>query len=390
MKWLSRDVLLISLSAFFADAGYQALIAGFPIFLVLYMKAPAYMLGVAMALAYGIGSLFAYVGGKASDRYGKKRIALLGNLLIPILSFVGLAQSAAEAIALFSGGWWARNFRTPARRAMLGDITDKKDKGKAYGFLNALDIGGGIVAITYLTIALALGMKIGSVFIYTAIPILASSLCLALVKYKGISKLKSAAASIASKAAGSAKRLSSEARAYRAVIVATAIYGLSFYSMSFPVLTIAQRSGDIAGVASYAVFLIISAVFGYAVGARIRKRVRGLALLGYALAAIGSIVLGASYAFSLGTIVSYLGMLVIGMAAGTIETLEPTIVSIAKKRQGSGSGMGALTSSRSIGLFLANIIMGFMYAIGPMYAYSLSAILALTAAFVLLASVRKD
>jgi hypothetical protein len=52
--------------------------------------------------------------------------------------------------------------------------------------------------------------------------------------------------------------------------------------------------------------------------------------------------------------------------------------------------MGALTSSRSIGLFLANIIMGFMYAIGPMYAYSLSAILALTAAFVLLASVRKD
>ncbi|MEM3227687.1 MAG: hypothetical protein QXK65_01935, partial [Candidatus Micrarchaeaceae archaeon] len=70
-KWLSRDALLISLSAFFADAGYQALIAGFPIFLVLYLKAPAYMLGIAMALAYGIGSLFAYFGGKAADRYGK-------------------------------------------------------------------------------------------------------------------------------------------------------------------------------------------------------------------------------------------------------------------------------------------------------------------------------
>ena len=45
-KWLTRDVLLISLSAFFADAGYQALIAGFPIFLVIYLKAPVYMLAL--------------------------------------------------------------------------------------------------------------------------------------------------------------------------------------------------------------------------------------------------------------------------------------------------------------------------------------------------------
>jgi MFS family permease len=79
-RWLTRDVLLISLSAFFADAGYQALIAGFPIFLVIYLHSPAYMLGFAMALAYGIGPLFAYIGGILADLFGKKKIALLGNL----------------------------------------------------------------------------------------------------------------------------------------------------------------------------------------------------------------------------------------------------------------------------------------------------------------------
>jgi hypothetical protein len=52
MKWLTRDVLLISLSAFFADAGYQALIAGFPLFLVLYLLAVGFL--------YMIGPLFAY------------------------------------------------------------------------------------------------------------------------------------------------------------------------------------------------------------------------------------------------------------------------------------------------------------------------------------------
>ena len=83
MKWLTHDVLLISLSAFFADAGYQALIAGFPIFLVIYLHAPAYYLGIVMAFAYGIGSLFAYFGGKLADRLGKKVVALLATFSLP-------------------------------------------------------------------------------------------------------------------------------------------------------------------------------------------------------------------------------------------------------------------------------------------------------------------
>ena len=177
-RWLTKDVLLISLSAFFADAGYQALIAGFPIFLVLYLKAPVYYLGIAMALAYGIGSVFAYYGGRLADRHGKKKIALLGNILIPVLSFTGFASFAAEATAIFSAGWWARNFRTPARRAMIGDISRKLDKPKVYGFLNALDVGGGVIAVSYLSMGIYLGIALKLIFLATAIPILISSLCL--------------------------------------------------------------------------------------------------------------------------------------------------------------------------------------------------------------------
>ncbi|MCL5099912.1 MAG: MFS transporter [Candidatus Marsarchaeota archaeon] len=378
--WLSRDVLLISLSAFFADAGYQALVVGLPLFLVIYLKAPVYLFGIVMALAYGGGSLFAYLGGKASEKYGKKRIALIGNLLIPILSLTGLASTAAEAGALYSGGWWARNFRTPARRAMLGDITKKEYKGRVYGFLNALDIGGGLVAVTYLSFAILAGMRISTVFIYTAVPILMSSLCLALVKYKGVGRIRHAVASIRQGIGKAAAR----AKTYKAVIAATGIYGLSFYSISFPILTVAQRSGSLAGVASYAIFLISSAVFGYIVGVRVRKLVHGLAFLGYFLAGVGSLVIGLAYAFSLGIVVSYVGMLLIGMAAGAIETFEPTIISIVKQRRGSGSGMGALTASRSIGLFAANLIVGFLYAIGPIYSYSITGMLAFAAGAVLI------
>ena len=383
-KWLTRDVLLISLSAFLADAGYQALIAGFPIFLVLYLKAPVYYLGIAMALAYGIGSLFAYYGGKLADKHEKKKVAIIGNLLIPILSFTGFASLAAEATAIFSAGWWARNFRTPARRAMIGDISAKLDKPKVYGFLNALDVGGGIVAVAYLSIGIYLGVAIRLIFLATAIPILISSLCLFLVSYKGMPRRSKSSTKIAEKAKVAVKFARAKAGAYKGVILATGIYGLSFYSMSFPVLTIAQQSTDLYGVLSYALFLLVSAVFGYAAGVLAKRMVRNLAVFGYFLAGIGSLIIGLSYHFGLGALVSYAGIFVIGIAVGTIETIEPAIVSLVRNRANSGSGMGMLTSSRSMGLFVANLALGFLYALGPLYAYGFAATMAMLAGIVLL------
>ncbi len=382
-KWLTRDVLLISLSAFFADAGYQALIAGFPIFLVLYLKAPVYYLGIAMAFAYGIGSLFAYFGGKLADKYGKKKIAILGNIFIPILSFTGFASIASEAAALFSAGWWARNFRTPARRAMIGDISTKLDKSRVYGFLNALDVSGGVVAVIYLSLGIYFGVAFNIIFLATAIPILISSLCLFLVSYKGLPR-RNVVHEIKRKGRIATKAIKSKVQTYRSVIVATGIYGLSFYSMSFPVLTIAQESKDIYGVLSYLVFLIVSAIFGYIAGIVFKKAVRNLSIFGYIMAGIGSLILGLSYAFGLGIIVSYFGIFLLGIAAGTIETLEPTIISIIKNRHSSASGMGSLTASRSAGLFMANIILGFLYFEGPLYAYSFAAFMAVLAGIVLL------
>ena len=403
MKWLTHDVLLISLSAFFADAGYQALIAGFPLFLVLYLHAPAYYLGIVMAFAYGIGSLFAYIGGKLADRLGKKAVALFGNLLITILSFTGFADSALAAGAVFSTGWWFRNFRTPARRAMLGDITKKLDKGKVFGFLNALDIGGGLVAVTYLSFGIFLHIPFSLLFLVTIVPILISSICLALVSYKGLpdrkpsSKLNSANAKFASSIAkrgsiaggvsGSANAQfvsGSSHRSYYAVLVATALFGLSFYSFSFPVLTVAQQSNSVLGASSYFVFLIFSALFGYIFGSRIKDMLSGLALLGYMLAGIGSLVLGLAFSIHANVLVSYFAIALMGIGAGAIETFEPAIISMLRKKSASGSGMGMLTSSRSIGLFFSNLAVGFLYMIGPLFAYSFSAVLAVAAGFVLL------
>jgi MFS family permease len=89
--WFDRDVWWISFSAFFADLGYQAVIAGLPLFLVLTLGAVDWLFGLATALAYGGGALVAHGGGRLGDRAGHKRVAVLGNSLIPLLAFTGLA-----------------------------------------------------------------------------------------------------------------------------------------------------------------------------------------------------------------------------------------------------------------------------------------------------------
>ncbi len=82
------------------------------------------------SVSYGVGLVFSFLGGFMADKYGSKRVAIFGNLLITLLSFTGLAQNSLEAIGFFLSGWFMRNFRSPARRTMLVQVTDEKERSK--------------------------------------------------------------------------------------------------------------------------------------------------------------------------------------------------------------------------------------------------------------------
>jgi MFS family permease len=115
--------MLISLSACFADMGYQAVTAVFPLLIIIELKEPAYVYGLLLALSYGLGSAFSLFGGRLGDAHGKKTIALIGNLLIPLMSISVLFSNLTILGAFFVFGWWARYFRTPVRRAWLVEVS---------------------------------------------------------------------------------------------------------------------------------------------------------------------------------------------------------------------------------------------------------------------------
>ena len=383
MEGISRNALLISFSAFFADFGYQSVIAALPILLVVILHAPPYVFGITVAVSSGFGAALAYYGGVLSDKFGRKRITILGNILIPILSFSGLASNFYEAAALFSGGWLSRNFRSPSRRALLNDEVDDSNRGKVFGLLNALDVGGGALSIILLVSLSLLGFQLRTIILLTIIPILFSTVLLLFVKEKKrrIAHVSKHAFQMVARAKGS--------MAYTGVLIATALYGFSFYSLGFPILTIAQySSSNVLGYLSYFIFLVGSAIFGYVIGSRKLRLIKSLGSLGYLMSAIATAVIGIAYALHLGIYIMYAAVLFMGMAIGTIDTLEPSLVSIVKSGSKIGKGMGSLTASRSIGIFIGNIAMGVLYGINPTLSYAYAAAVSAVAAAVVLYSGR--
>ena len=376
-----RDVWWIAFSAFFADLGYQAVIAGLPLFLVLTLRSPAWAFGLVTALSYGPGSLVAYWGGELGDRLGRKRIAILGNSLIPLLSFTGVTANPFAAAALFVTGWWARNFRTPSRRAMLTEVVTRAQEARAFGLLHALDVGGGLLAALLVLALVLLHVSFQIIFLLTVLPLMVSTACLAKVRAGAHRTAIAPARQMSDRTAQNDQRL------YRGVIIAAALYGFSSYSIGFPILTVAQGTHqDASGVLAYAVFLGVSAAAGLAMGWRQGTGALVLALLGYLVAGLGSVGLAFAYQLHAGAGGFYAAVALLGVALGVIETLEPTIISRVTPEASRGHGMGMLTAARSLGLFIGNLSMGILYQFSPLYSYGYAALVAVAATIILLSA----
>lgn len=375
---LTRDALLLCFSAFFADLGYQGVAALFPLYIVFALHVPVFWYGFITAIAFGAGSFFAYIGGLVGDRFDRKYVSIAGNAFIPLMAFCGIAHALWLSALLFIFGWWARYFRTPPRRALLVNVTPAEDRALAFGVLHALDIVGGMLSALFALLFLALHIPIGTIILFAVGPLLVSTGTLFLVRrttlYPAESPLR--------------ERQFGDASGDRALLilllVSATLYGFSFYNLGFPILTAASgtasTSGYELGVLAFVIYLGISAVSGYVLGAGHGSPLRSLWLIGYLPSALGSGLIGLSVLLHMNTLAFYLFVAVLGFGMGAVETFEPTLVSSLVGSTTLSRGMGYLSVSRSIGQFLSNLIMGLLFSLSRSipYFYAFASALAAT------------
>jgi len=402
-RWRTADVWAISGSAFFADLGYQAVMATFPLYLVLRLHASVGLYGVAAALAYGGGALLGYVGGRLGERFGAKRVTLAGNLLIPLLSLAALPGDAAGAIALICLGWWFRSIRSPTRRSMLAAaVPDPADRAAAFGFLHALDVGGATLAGLGALAAVAAGVPYRWLFLATIVPLLLSSLCVALAHppetalQKGPGGSKPSETDSVSAAPSGRDGAGSPAvlPALGLLLGATTLFGISAYSLGFPVLDVAQArgAGAVAGVGAFVVIQAASSATGYLLGPRLgrrpSRRLRELALGGYGVAAVASAGLAVGGARLIDVPSLLVAVALLGVALGVVETLEPALVTDLARQRSANRAYGALSAARGGGVLIGNLLVGGLFVLGAVWGFTYAALAAAAAALLVLLALR--
>lgn len=382
-KRLARDALLLCFSAFFADLGYQGITALFPLYMVFTLHAPVYWYGIITAIAFGAGSFFAYIGGLVGDRFDRKYVAIAGNSFIPLMAFCGLPHALWLSGLLFALGWWARFFRTPPRRALLVNVTPPPDRRLAFGVLHALDIAGGMLSALLVLVFLAWHVPLGIIILYAAAPLVVSTVLLFFVQRTSLYNEESPLSERRTAAAAAAR----DRTLFLFLLISATLYGFSFYNLGFPILSAthgsATTSGYELGVLAYVVYLGISAVTGYVLGAGRFSSLTALWLLGYLPSALGSGLVGVSALFHLNELAFYLFIAVLGFGMGTVETFEPTLVSSLVGSTTLSRGMGYLTVSRAVGQFLSNLIMGILFSMSRSLPYFYAFASALLATLVL-------
>ncbi len=381
-QFINKDVLLICFSAFFADLGYQGVTALFPLFLIIELHQPVYIYGIITALSFGAGSFFAYFGGKLGDKIDKKTIAIIGNIFIPLMSLSGLTHMIWLSGLLFILGWWARYFRTPARRALLVTVSKPEYRSNIFGFLHALDIGGGLAStLLALIFVLALHLPIRFIILLSAIPLFVSTALLFFIKRNKTYSDETQPLHVTTATGNHRNNV-----LFTALLFSAVLYGFSFYNLGFPILTaaLAHQYNYSWGILTYAVYLGISAISGYALGSTRLKPVRALWTLGYLPSALSSLLIGLSVLFHFPSLVFYLFIAGLGLGMGAVETYEPTAISLFVHPKTLSSGMGWLSVSRSAGQFLSNLIMGILFSFSQFYSYLYAFIAALLATIILM------
>lgn len=370
-SWLTREVLTISLSAFFADLGYQAVVGLFPLYITDVLRQKPFVFGIVIGLTYGIGSIVAYAGGRLGDMYSKKKVAIAGNAAIPLLSLSGLPSSPLASSALYVSGWMCRDFRSPVRRAWLAEIS-VKERSRVFGFLHGLDVGGGMISAIFATLLVFMKVPMGEVMLVTALPITVSTLMLLITRYD--------VANVQQEEETASKR-----KGAAAFLLAAGLFGFSYYSLGFPIITVAGATHSVGyGILTYAVFLGSSGISGYIFGYMKLGPGKALSTAGYLVAALGSFLFAFAYVAHGGIQLFYPATAILGMGAGVIETYEPVLAASFAVPTRISAGMGSLGAVRSLGLFTSNLLVGIIFTVSVFFAYIYAALTAVLASAIMM------
>ncbi|MCI4349764.1 MAG: MFS transporter [Thermoplasmata archaeon] len=143
---VDRTLLGLSLYSLLASNRSGVFLVFFPVFLVKIDHAAVPITLIFTSVAYVAGSLVAPFAGRWSDRVGRRRPFLVGAELgaLPLYLSIPFVPGYLAAGFAFIAGTTILSMGGPALSAFVADVTRDRQRGGAYGLLNAASSAGSI------------------------------------------------------------------------------------------------------------------------------------------------------------------------------------------------------------------------------------------------------
>lgn len=146
MKKLPPTVIALGLVSFFTDLSSEMIYPLMPLFMTTVLGASAIAIGWVEGLAESTASILKLFSGVWSDRSGKRKPFVFAGYGIAglVRPLIGLATVWPIVLALRFTDRIGKGLRSAPRDALIADVIQPEQRGRAFGFHRALDHAGAV------------------------------------------------------------------------------------------------------------------------------------------------------------------------------------------------------------------------------------------------------
>ena len=394
---LPRNVFAIGFVSLLNDASSEIIYPLLPMFLSLTLGASPAVVGLIEGAAESVSSLLKLFAGYFSDRRGKRKVfVVLGygasNLVRPLLAF---ATTWYQVFAIRLTDRVGKGVRGAPRDAMIADSVLPEGRGLAFGFHRAMDHAGAVIGplAGFLLVSLfaqdpnsLTSEDFSNIFLVASIPALAAIVVVAFFVRETSMPVTE---NYDNRKAPVSVSLKGFDKNFKRFLLILALFTLSNSSDAFLLLR-AQSAGVSVGLipllwALLHVVKVVSSLFGGDLSDRLGRR--RLIVSGWIL--YSAVYLG--FAFVGEAVSVWVLFLIYGIYFGLAEGAEKALVADLVRPEQRGTAYGLYNLAFGITVLPASLLMGVLWSVsGPATAFTFSAMLGLSAAILLLTTVRSQ
>jgi MFS family permease len=169
-------VKALGLVSLLTDASSEMIYPLLPAFLTGPLRAGPALLGLVEGAAEAVASVLKIVSGRVSDRLPARKPLVVAGYGLSSLArpLVALAAAPGHVLAVRIVDRVGKGLRSAPRDALLAEVTEPGQRGRAFGFHRAMDHAGAVVGPLLASALLWLQLDLRAVFALAALPALAS------------------------------------------------------------------------------------------------------------------------------------------------------------------------------------------------------------------------